>query len=297
MTNDDKPQSLTVIIGKQLRVFREDHGLRQEDVAEAARELGLSWGRSSVAALEAGNRDLKLEELILLNALIKKLGGWDRPFLPPHERVLVGGVAVMEAVNVGRQIRRLCSEPSSDRKGEASAVDDDLSLGELENIAPGDLSVRGLQRLARGLLTYRLMLARLYPRDYMSVDPIGGIHSEINRKVAERLVRPDGRAEVTSGIVCVFAFGLWGRSVGDERDHRTSLRGEYDSKRALQSARGHVTRELIAELQSEMDARWPEVREILDEREAAIEAAGEDREALRKWQQEVWKETKPYLGY
>ncbi|MGW3738031.1 hypothetical protein [Streptomyces sp. NPDC005148] len=97
--------------------------------------------------------------------------------------------------------------------------------------------------------------------------------------MAERIARPDDGKPVDIQLVVVFALGLWGRSPGEERDARTAERGEYDTKRALQSARGHVTRELISELQVEVDRRWPELEKIFGELERVID----DEVKLQEW--------------
>ncbi len=53
-------------IGAHLRHLRERGGLRQDDVARAARERGLAWTRATVAALEIDRRELSLAEFVTL---------------------------------------------------------------------------------------------------------------------------------------------------------------------------------------------------------------------------------------
>ncbi|MCL4761295.1 MAG: helix-turn-helix domain-containing protein [Burkholderiales bacterium] len=53
-------------IGAHLRHLRERAGLRQDDVARAARERGLAWTRATVAALEIDRRELSLAEFVTL---------------------------------------------------------------------------------------------------------------------------------------------------------------------------------------------------------------------------------------
>jgi transcriptional regulator with XRE-family HTH domain len=57
---------LTQVVGNKVRHLREQTGATQDHVARAARDVGLTWGRSSVAQLEAGTRALSAAELILL---------------------------------------------------------------------------------------------------------------------------------------------------------------------------------------------------------------------------------------
>jgi transcriptional regulator with XRE-family HTH domain len=61
-------------VGKELEAFRKAQGLRQDDVARAARQAGLTWTRSVVVALEAGRRDLTIDEFARLPLLLERLG-------------------------------------------------------------------------------------------------------------------------------------------------------------------------------------------------------------------------------
>jgi hypothetical protein len=61
------PASLRQVVAVRLREHREGLiSLTQDDVARAAQRLGFDWGRSSVAAIEAGERDLSGAELLAL---------------------------------------------------------------------------------------------------------------------------------------------------------------------------------------------------------------------------------------
>ncbi|MET8404512.1 helix-turn-helix transcriptional regulator [Streptomyces sp900116325] len=53
-------------LGAGLRSLRTKLGLRQDDVARRARSAGVTWARSSVAALESGARNLSAFEWLLL---------------------------------------------------------------------------------------------------------------------------------------------------------------------------------------------------------------------------------------
>jgi hypothetical protein len=61
-------------IGRELRVWREARGLRQDDIARAARQAGLKWTRSVVVALEAERRYLTIDELVRLPLMLELLG-------------------------------------------------------------------------------------------------------------------------------------------------------------------------------------------------------------------------------
>jgi len=67
VTNEkQQTRTLAQVVGIRFRVHREEAGLTQDEVAAAAQRLGFAWGRSSVAALEQGTRDLGAAELLAL---------------------------------------------------------------------------------------------------------------------------------------------------------------------------------------------------------------------------------------
>lgn len=291
MTNNGKPRPLVAIIGERLKEFREARELRQEDVAEAARGLGLNWGRSSVAALEGGARELKVEELFLLPSIIRRLGGWDKPFLPHLEQVRLSEDFFIQVRSAGEIIERLYLEPIH-AKGWTPPLseDEEAVLGAIET-PPAHNSLENKQGIAREVLVFQLLLCSRWPERLRAAKMPMNQWSELSLKIAARLTEPDTGEAVDISFVEVLATGLWGRSAGEERDARADERGDYSSKRALQSARGHVTRELIEEMQAELESLWPEYRQILADLESVID----DEEKLDEWSSRVrtkWEETR-----
>jgi hypothetical protein len=53
----------------------------------------------------------------------------------------------------------------------------------------------------------------------------------------------------------IAAIRRWGRTLAEERDHRLNERAGDVSLRRLQALRGHITRELMAELEDELRGR------------------------------------------
>src|SRR5215216_641282 len=80
-------------IGQQLRNLRSELGLRQDQIATAARQVGLRWTQSTVAAIENGNRALSLGEWFLLPTVFgfagRLTGPWPKlaDLLPDSGRV------------------------------------------------------------------------------------------------------------------------------------------------------------------------------------------------------------------
>src|SRR4051794_18409181 len=61
-------------IGQAVRRLRDEHGRRQDDVAVAARSVGLAWTRGKVAELERGGKAIPAEELLLLPVVLAYAG-------------------------------------------------------------------------------------------------------------------------------------------------------------------------------------------------------------------------------
>lgn len=279
MTNDGKARPLAVIVGERLKQFREEQGLRQADIATAAAACGLAWGRSSVAALESGTRNLSLEEVLLLPLVVSNAGGWDKPLIPEGVNILMNSRVHMPSEDF-LLFARLLTTPV--KQFASSRI---VDPGELEELILGQES-QGKEswdlddlRIRAEWQAWKLFCQRVYPRiDFNAALSEAAAEVELNAKVADRLVAPDG-APADYKMVVVFSRGLWGRGVSAERDERAGDPDDYPSRRSLQSARGHITRELIQEIQHEILFRRPELQETF----APLRGIWNDAEALRKW--------------
>ncbi|MFE4921280.1 hypothetical protein [Streptomyces sp. NPDC056661] len=184
------------------------------------------------------------------------------------------------ALAVGRLVSQLCDQPIPPKAATQELVEEVDELGSIES-PPVLEGFENDQNLAQRVIVYNRIFYTLWPSMAGSrVHQHAG--SELNVRMAERIEWPSERRFEGASMLHIFSFGLWGRSAGEERDERTSTRGEYETRRALQSARGHVTRELIGELQEEIDRRWPEVEEIL----SGLEAALADPIKISEWNRE-----------
>ncbi|MFK0151160.1 helix-turn-helix domain-containing protein [Streptomyces sp. NPDC090493] len=270
MESNENPRPLSVIVGERLRKFRESRGLRQEDVADAARSYGFTWGRSSVAALEAGNRELSLGELLLLPTIVRRLGGWSEPIIPGLTEIMISESKWIPAHQMASHVLALLAPTATpDRQApERERLEEEtLLLGGIDSDAED--SPRNRRRVIQVVSVYEYMYYMLWPERLGTYYTSSPGSFEVNRRVAERITTPDGQRP-TNGLVEAFALGLYGRTLGEERDARADERGTYETKRALQSARGHVTRELIDELQAEITRRWEEVEEVISKTNDAI---------------------------
>lgn len=276
---DDKGRQVAVIIGERIRALREAKSLRQEDVVTAARSVGLPWARSSVAALEAGSRALSIGEFLLIPALVAQLGGWEEPLLSPTDRIIVSDSLSLAAERLpGAMIGYLT--PIGDTKTTLRQTGDTEELGSIPR-ADGE-GHRGNQSQARIVVYFRVLYALKPDVDIREWRDMIGLDYEITRTVAGRLTSPRDGKGVSPFLVRAFAMALYGRSLGAERDARAESRGPYASKRALQSARGHATREIIDELQSAIDSRWSEIEPVFKRLDDVIDKPDE----LAEWLEE-----------
>lgn len=182
-----------MVVGKGLAKLRAARGLRQEDVAMSARDLGLGWDRATVAAIETGRRDITLTEGFLLPHVLQEVIG--------HQ------VAVWEL------------------------VDEDAKVA----IGPETWMIGKHVRYALG--------ADNPKEEWLAIQPVIW-PTDAERKAAIRL-------GMTPEAVMRRGRGRWGQSLDDERDQRLGDTSQVPA-RTVQARRGHLTRQLIAELST-----WP----------------------------------------
>ncbi|WP_449064792.1 helix-turn-helix domain-containing protein [Planomonospora algeriensis] len=63
---EEDPSTVAQLIGRNIRRLREARGKVLRDVSEAARAFGMTWDPSAVSRIETGRRDLTIEELLAL---------------------------------------------------------------------------------------------------------------------------------------------------------------------------------------------------------------------------------------
>jgi hypothetical protein len=217
---------LREVLAIGMKEARQQLGLRQEDAAARARAFGLSaWIRGTVAQAEVGARRFGLEEVLLLTlayetSLADLIAGDDDELveLTPQARLSVGALRAMLRGDQAA-VQRLSTEavdiparrgaPATSRSGRFPDV-----LAEAQRFGMGD----------RSLLEHAL-------------DEV----SDAERYAARKLGTTPERLNVA-------AMQRWGRTLAGERDHRLSEQAGDVSPRSRQALRGHITRDLMAEL-------------------------------------------------
>ncbi len=224
---------LREVLAAGVRDARQRLGLRQEDAAARARSYGLStWIRGTVAQAEVGARRFGLEEVLLLALayeadLADLIAGEDDELveLTPQARLSVGALrallrgdqAALDGLSTGAvDVPARRDLPPTARSGRFPDV-----LAEAQRFGVGD----------RSLLEHAL-------------DEV----SDAERHAARKLGTTPERLNMA-------AIRRWGQTRAEERDHRLSeLAGDL-SPRSRQALRGHITRDLMTQLEDELRGR------------------------------------------
>lgn len=215
----------TSIIGKRLRRARERAGRTQDDVADVARACGLTWGRSSVAQLESGSRELSLDEAQILPLICFHCFGWNCSLAdlvaPSREEAMTGKQWGREWLELpGGRFRRAASHHilgGVKAKDLATTSNFDTPISRAASFASYQQRGEALER------------QQTIKRD---------ARGEAEQKAARRL-------GVSAVAVATAAHNTWGHALTAERDRRVE---EDAGAGTLAQRRGHVTRQLLREL-------------------------------------------------
>jgi len=223
--SDDR-QSVREVVGENARRIRDSVGASQDDVATAAREVGLRWTRSRVAALERGDKSVDVAELVLLAQVLGEVSG--KPVGVGDLLDGQGATVLSPAVTVHRSslARWLGGEPV-----EVLVADVPGGLEQLQ-----DILARAPEVLTR--------LARLAGADTKT-----RAVSDAVRAAGEAEERAGRTLGVSRADVAHLSAGLWGHALTTERDSRV---GDAPPGSRAQ-LRGRVTRQLVAELRERLE--------------------------------------------
>ncbi|RPF40739.1 hypothetical protein EDD96_4515 [Streptomyces sp. Ag109_G2-6] len=213
------------VLAAGLKQVRQQRGLRQEEAAARIRQQGLtSWIRGTVAQAEVGARRFSIEELLLL-ALALDASPADFITSPDDQLVeLAPGAhltaAALRALLSGDRttLRRLSPKTAATPSVEPNLV------SEL------------LDEARRSGLDDPVLIER-------AVAAVSDAERHVARKVG-----------TTPEWVNLVALSRWERTWSEERDRRLAGRAAEATPRQLQAMRGHITRELLTELEDDLKA-------------------------------------------
>lgn len=220
MPEELEPIPLVAVVTENMRRLRTERGLLQEDVAMAARWVGLMWSSITVTQIESGSRQLSLDEVLLLPLVLRCSLKDLLDTANEDDPIQLGYNTILDASTV----RQLVAE-----KGPKLTAEEIPMLPQLEpTLDPKIVGVVEYAALEPTLLSYLLVRE--------------GARGEAERKAAQTL-------KISAPLVTGYALRLWGRSLTEERDGRAI---EHIVKgKELRAVRGHITRALLREIANE----------------------------------------------
>lgn len=237
MTANPEGKPIREVVGAGVRRVRELAGVRQGDVALAARRHGLAWTQSKVAALERGDKAVGVEELALLPLVLTSACG--RPVHLPELIAPDAELRVGDLVMPGRSLLALYAgrpAPTMRRRR--------LPQGRVVQRFK-----RSVERLAQS------PLARAAER--ISQLGLGSVNDLLRwaEGIAEAEAAAGRRLGEHALVVVALSHALWGRTLTEERDRIVAEQAPDASPGRRRALRGQVTRRLVQELGDELERR------------------------------------------
>jgi DNA-binding XRE family transcriptional regulator len=241
-------------IGQRLKELRGELGLRQDQVAKAARQAGLNWSQSTVAAIEGGNRSILLGEWFLLPHVLGMASGW----MAHHSELAdllpdSGRVALTKETTTSVDVLR-------------DALAGRLTHPDRKVLADFDTPyIRRFKESWRRQTAKLKELARIWPGMTLggAEDAEKAAQGDAERKAARKL-------GVEPVKLSAAAYARYNRSFTEERDARVAAQmdaappavyggrqlvrdGNTIEPRTVQALRGHITRAMLTELATVFD--------------------------------------------
>jgi len=215
-TREAKPIAFHQALGARIKQLREQYEVSQEMLAYAARRAGLPWRRTLVAQIEIGKRHVTLEEFFVLPAIFSVFAGKALQWLD----VLPEG----QPVSLTKDL----------------SCDDALALKLLVNSqGQWEPKIEAHFDSPQTRLEKAVAPAEIQQEEAIHQAALGDAETK-----AARALRTDA-IDISRA-----AFQQWGRSLTAQRDHLLAEKGvdpAADARHA-QAIRGHLTRQLLAQL-------------------------------------------------
>lgn len=227
--------TLDEVIGGNLRAHRESKGWSRTYVAQAMGEVGFAWTFQTVGMVERGERPLTIAEMVSLPLAIG---------LPPIGLLLgAGPVRPTGALRVEdlTELRNVMLGAPADRRQYKAFVD---MVARDDGLDPDAVLDEARQWWPE---CPQIMVAMQAWRDSAG---------EAEPKAAQALSKKLHR-DVTPFAVALTALRLWSKSLPAKRDEQVAERIDTDTtdRRSLQAHRGHITRQLVAEMASILEKK------------------------------------------
>jgi transcriptional regulator with XRE-family HTH domain len=250
MAKDQEPRLLQDVIVDNMRRIRRERGLLQEDIATAARWVGVMWSSVTVTQIESQSRLLSLDEFLLLPLILKCRVKDLLATEEPDQRIKLGFGTIFDAATVAELVSAEGPQLKDDQIPMLPGLEDELDSRIKEAI-----SFSGLEPT---LLSY------LKVRE--------GARGEAERKAAQAMKFP--AVDITA-----LALRLWSRSLTEERDARAER--QTAAGKETRAIRGHITRTLLRDIENERYARLEVIGDKLPDPFMKLKPVSGDERALR----------------
>ena len=250
MAKDREPLLLQDVIVDNMRRIRRERGLLQEDIATAARWVGVMWSSVTVTQIESQSRLLSLDEFLLLPLILKCSLKDLLATEEPNQLIKLGFGTIFDA----QMVAELISDKGPELKGHQIPMLPGLE----ETLNPRIKEAIAFSGLEPTLLSY------LKVRE--------GARGEAERKAAQATKFP--AVEITA-----LAIRLWGRSMTEERDVRAQK--QTSEGKETRAVRGHITRTLLRDIENGYVARLEVIGDKKPDPFMKLKPISGDERALR----------------
>ena len=250
MAKDKEPLLLQDVIIENMRRIRRERGLLQEDIATAARWVGVMWSSITVTQIESQSRLLSLDEFLLLPLILKCSLKDLLATEEPDQPIKLGFNTIFDA----EMVAELVSEKGPELK------EDQIPM------------LPGLEQELDPRIKEAITFSGLEPTLLSYLKVREGARGEAERKAAQASKFP--AVEITA-----LAIRLWGQSMTEERDARA--REQTTKGKETRAVRGHITRTLLRDIDNGRYARLVVIGEKAPDPFVKLKPTSGDERALR----------------
>lgn len=251
----DESTAASALVGRNLRAWRESVMCSQDSLARRMQAVGFPWRQPTVAQVENGRRAVSFEEFLGICIVTGQQVGLHMAH-EDGERVRLGtrsypASAVQGILNEGLYMVR--DDPPEIQEW----IDtDNVRFRAVRSAISESASMAAALWLPVELDTEER-------RRQITLDATGDAEVKMARSLAGDgacVIRLEGGAELPPGPdeVAAISHALWGHTLTVEREHRLIESGQdIGSPDALRARRGHITRELAAEITRYAEVHMP----------------------------------------
>lgn len=221
-------------MGRQIARLRAQHGVTADQLASAARFIGLKWHRSTVATIEGAGRGLTAEELLALPLIFEKAGAQvSFPDLVAGDMTI--GLLPLSAADIGRLVAGEAVDFRDPLARTPRNVSDMMrGLATLHLASQQEAEQKAARRLGQRAFEVTVMAFRLWRRsltDQREVEARKLLEADAARIEAEggnveawlRTALPAARRKATHRLLTELRSALESPEYGEKQERRRRL--------------------------------------------------------------------------